>query len=213
VTFYAIYVRPWLIAGRHVLPHRSIYSTPRDAERAMNILGVRISVDRTPTGRVRWTRRAIALGAANVVVLGGGLAYASWTAAGSGSGAATAASATTATVTAVATTEGGLWPGNATAVPLHFTVDNPNPYAVTYKTFSNVVFGTITAGPLGGSCTSADFTLSATSGTLPSQIVVSANGTAQAGTTTNILKMNATAGDGCQGAVINVTLKVAGTQN
>ena len=184
----------------------------------MNILGLNITVDRSASATAKWTRRSLAMAAVTGTVLSTGVAYAFWSSAGSGAGTSTAASAVTATVTAATTTEVGLWPGNATAVPLHFTVNNPNPYAVTYSTFSTAAISNVVGGPLADAthtCGTGDFSLVATSGNLASAVPVGANGTnaSVAGTTANILKMNSTAGDGCQGAVVTVTLKVAGTQS
>ena len=45
--FYAIHVRPWLLAGRTLKPRRLSMGTS-DTERSMNFLGLRITVDRNP---------------------------------------------------------------------------------------------------------------------------------------------------------------------
>src|SRR4051794_14571092 len=99
----------------------------------MNILGLKVSVDQSPSARVRWTRRAGVLAIANVVVLGGGVAFATWSANGSGSGAAKAGtvSGVTAVAAASVSTAGGtlLFPGGS--VPAVINVSNPNGVPVT----------------------------------------------------------------------------------
>jgi hypothetical protein len=149
-----------------------------------------------------------AMAAITVGTLGAGVAFASWTATGTGAGKATATSATDATVTAATSTEAGLWPGNATSVPVHFTVNNPNPYNVTYKTFNSAVIDSVT--PSG--CHADQFSLASTSGNLSADVPVTA-GNSASGSTAAILNMLGTAPDACQGAVVNVTLKVAGSQD
>src|SRR4051794_3121685 len=111
-TFYAIHIQPWLIAGRSLLPRRPFVSHTNNAERTMNILGLKVSVDDAPSAKVRWTRRTGAMAATTAVVLAGGVAYASWSTNGTGSGSATAAAAATVTVGGSGTASTtGLFPG------------------------------------------------------------------------------------------------------
>jgi hypothetical protein len=70
----------------------------------------------------------IALVGIAMLVLGG-IAYATWSAVGSGSGTATAKSAVNITVAGSPGTA-DLYPGGSGAV--YFTLDNTNPYAVTF---------------------------------------------------------------------------------
>jgi hypothetical protein len=161
---------------------------------------------------LRSKKAMLAAGLATGLLVSGGIAYAVWTANGTGSGSATAASAKTATVTASSSADDNLWPGNATAVPVHFVVDNTNPYPVSYSTFSDAAISNVAPGPLSGTCDANDFQWTATSGNLASAVSAAANSSNNAGATANILQMKSTAGDACQGAVVTVSLKVAGTQ-
>src|SRR4051812_15840994 len=117
---------------------------------------------------IQMNRNAMRIGAlgTTIVAVGAtGIAFAAWTATGTGAGATKASSAADATVTATAspTAAATLWPGNPPAVPVTFSVNNPNPYNVTYKTFNTATISGVTAGSL-GTCTAADFDLSSTSG-------------------------------------------------
>ena len=180
----------------------------------MNLLGLQISVQ--PKSRAAVSRGSLlALGATIGAVFVTGTAYAYWAATGTGAGGVQGKSAIDATVTATSAVDTALWPGSPTAVPVKFTVNNTNPYPVSYTTFNTAAIGTVTGGPLADAthtCTSADFSLTATSGNLASAVPVTAGGSGQAGQTAAILKMNANAGDGCQGATVTVTLKVGGSQ-
>jgi hypothetical protein len=161
----------------------------------------------------RNSKRLIAIGTPIAAVAISGVAFAAWTATGTGSGAATAASNIDATVTATSTADGALWPGNSVGVPVHFTVNNPNPYDVHFGTFSNATINAVTPGAGTGTCGTSDFSLTATSGNLASSVAAAAGSTGNAGATAAILKMAHTAADACQGAVVTVTMKVAGTQD
>src|SRR4051794_29703787 len=101
----------------------------------MNILGLKVSVDRSPSARIRWTRRAGVLAMANVAVLGGGVAFATSSANGTGSGAATdgTASGVTAVAAANGTTNGGqlLYPGNPVPAVINIANGNGVPIIVT----------------------------------------------------------------------------------
>jgi hypothetical protein len=156
------------------------------------------------------SKKTVAIGLTAGLILGvSGAAFAVWTTTGSGSGSATASSNVTSTVTADASpaADANLYPGGP-AVPVHFSINNPNPYAVTFTTFNTAVLGAVTPGTLAG--TTCSFNVVA-SGTLDAPVVVPANGSA-AGSAT-LLTMNSASDNSCQGASVTVDLHVAGSQN
>lgn len=180
----------------------------------MNLLGLKIEPDRSPTAKIKWTRRSGVMGAAIVLVAGTGIAYATWSASGSGAGAAKAGTATGVTATAAASvvTTGGtlLFPG--TSVPAVVNITNPNNAAVT------VTGLTITAeaqpdNVTGGTgCTAANSSVSL-SGTSPTGLNVSipANSSGTVVTGANVISMLNTSNSGCQGATFIFTANVAVT--
>jgi H+/Cl- antiporter ClcA len=165
--------------------------------------------------RFSMKKKLVAGAAVATLVIGVGAAYAVWSTTGSGSGSAKATTNQTSTVTEVASpaADANLWPGGP-AVPVSFTLNNPNPYAVTFTTFSDAAVGTVTPGTLAG--TTCAFTLSATSGSLAAPVVVPANTSVAlgvAGSSSAILQMTHASDDSCQGATALVTLNVQGSQN
>src|SRR4051794_30930878 len=121
----------------------------------MNILGLKVTVDRQGTSLAKWTRYSVAILAVNGVVLGAGTAYAFWSATGSGAGTAAVGSASPMTVVVTGLT--GLYPTQKTTVPV--AVTNTNSYAVA---LSSIVLTTVT--PTGGGCAAGDITLDSTAG-------------------------------------------------
>lgn len=108
--------------------------------RTLNLLGLRIGVDRNPSRAVKWSRRTAVMGAISLVVLSSGVAFAYWSTTGSGTGAAQATGFVTPAVTA-GTTSAQLYPGltaNGTTAgaDLVFSVSNTNPFAVTITSIS-----------------------------------------------------------------------------
>jgi hypothetical protein len=147
------------------------------------------------------------------LIAAGGLAFAAWTTSGSGSGSAIAYTNQTSTVTASASTaDTSLWPGNTTATALHFTVNNPNPYSVTFTTFSGGSITSVDGPHTTAGCATSDFQLTGTSGNLDSSVVALAGDTADAGSV-SILEMKSTAPNACQGATVTVGLSIQGAQS
>ena len=147
-------------------------------------------------------RRPVALTAVAAVVLGGGtIAYAAWTANASGSAKANSVTAVTATVS-VATGTADLWPGATGKV--YFTVTNPNPYPVTFTAadFSTVVSDNET------SCPNANITVNDKTGL---SINVAGNATSSTQSITGAVTMASSAPDGCQGRTFTITTALSGT--
>ena len=155
-------------------------------------------------------KRLLTVVAGSVAVMGvsAGIALAVWTASGSGSGAGAAKTAQSLVVTAV--TPGGsgaaLYPGGP-AGWVYFTVQNPNPYAVTLTGLS---WGTPTSSnPT--ACPNANISLDPNAPTT-FNVPVAANTTSGALQVFNVLDLAHSAPDGCQGVAFNVPVTVTGTQ-
>jgi hypothetical protein len=139
---------------------------------------------------------ALVLGALIVSV-----AFATWTTSGSGTGRAKALSNVDATVTA-RTGGADLYPGVDNG-DLYFTVDNPNPYDVT---FTSATFGSVTSSDT-TACPSATVTVDAS--------VTGLNLTVPAGSTGTELQINdvvnmlATAPNGCQDKTFDIAVTLA----
>lgn len=174
------------------------FNSSRETERAMNILGLTVGIDRNPSAKVRWTRRAVALLGANVVVLSGGLAYATWSASGTGSGTASAGSASLLTVEVTNVT--GLYPKQQTTIPVKVTNTNPFPITLSTLTLSNVA-------ATGSGCNNSDVALDSSVGTVSGNVFTPSSGTAIAksgaagdAATYNVPIAAADLANGCQGA-------------
>jgi hypothetical protein len=153
-------------------------------------------------GRPSRTRRPLALALVAAVVLGGGtIAYAAWTANATGSSQAKSVTAVTATVT-VATGTADLWPGATGKV--YFTVTNPNPYAVT---FTDADFSTVVSDNE-GLCANTNITVNDKTGL---SINVAANTTSTTQSITGAVTMAGSAPDGCQGRTFTITTALTGT--
>jgi hypothetical protein len=164
----------------------------------------------TGRGIMKIKKRWFAAGVAAVsLALGGGIAYAAWSASGAGSGAARALTAQGLTINAVAPggTGASLYPGGP-AGWVYFSITNPNPYSIS---ITHLSWGTPVSADT-ANCPSSNISLDAgapTSVSLP----VPANGTSGAFQVFGVLDMSHSAPDGCQGVVFNVPVTVTGTQN
>lgn len=144
---------------------------------------------------------AIALGS---LVIAGGVAYALWSVTGSGSGRATAGVVVEATITP-ADGEPDLYPG-VTDGDLYFTVDNPNPFAVT---FTDMTVGAITSSDEAG-CPGTNITV--TSPVTGLNLVAPA-GTSGELTVADVVAMDAGAPNECQGVTFDVAVTLSGVQD
>ena len=151
----------------------------------------------------RTAKRILAVGLPLVVIAATGIGYANWTQTATGSGTATAKSAVASTVTGVAATA-DLYPGSTGGV-VSFSVNNPNPYPVT---FTSMTPGAITVDAAhSAGCASTNITVA--SATLTLNVAAGGSGTAAPA----VASMISTAANGCQGATFTVALTLAGASS
>lgn len=153
-------------------------------------------------------RRAAVVATGTLVLTTSGIAFAAWTAYGSGPSDTRAITAADIVVTA-ASAGAELYPGGTGSVT--FTVQNPNPYAVSLTTAD---FGTISSRlPEGSTCAAGSVVPVAAS------IDLAARGQAislpaQSGTVTvtlpGVVSMVTTATDACQGNTFTVPVALSG---
>ncbi|HEY3671330.1 MAG TPA: hypothetical protein VGN51_10385 [Acidimicrobiia bacterium] len=147
----------------------------------------------------------VALASVAVLVLGG-IAYAAWTADGSGTGKAHARDAIVVGVNA-ATGTADLYPG-VTDGDIHFTLDNDNPYAVTFTGFTA---GMITSSaPV--ACPASLVTVDDTS-PISVPVAVAAGASGSAGEIDGVVSLDHAALDGCQGVTFDIDLTLTGSQD
>ena len=150
----------------------------------------------------RRTKIAGALGV-GVILLGGGLVGALWSANGSGSGQAKAVTATSATVTA-ATGVADLYPG-FTGGDAFFTITNTNPFPVT---FTSMTAGAVTSSDPTG-CPSSNVSVSNAAAL---SLAVGANATSATLSIVDVVTMVASAPDACQGVSFDIAMSLSGSQ-
>ena len=146
------------------------------------------------------------VGTASIVMLmltGGGIAAALWSANGNGSGQAKALTAQTLTVTA-STATADLSPGFSGG-DVTFTITNPNPYPVS---FASMTPGAITSSDA-TNCPASNISVLSASGL---SLAVAANATSPAQSIANVVSMSAAAPDGCQGVTFTIALTLTGSQ-
>jgi len=141
--------------------------------------------------------------ALGVMLLGGGIAGALWSAGGSGPGQAKAVTAQTLTV-AAATGAADLYPG-FTGGDVFFTVTNANPYPVT---FASMTAGAVTSSNAAG-CPSSNVTVANASGL---SLAVAASATSATLSIVDVVTMVAGAPDACQGVTFTIALTLTGSQ-
>jgi hypothetical protein len=152
-------------------------------------------------GRPSRTRRPLALALVAAVVLGGGtIAYAAWTASGTGSSEAKSVTAVALTVN-VATATAELYPGGSAKV--YFTVTNPNPYDVL---LTDADFGAVTSSDE-VNCPASNITVNDKTGL---SLSVGAGVTSGTLTITDAVTMALAAPDGCQGKTFTVATTLTG---
>ena len=158
------------------------------------------------------TRKKLIIGgmaAGAVALVGGVVAFATWSASGSGTGSAVAYTAQTVTVNAVAlsSSSASLFPGGP-AGNVYFTVTNPNPYGIK---ITNIAWGTpVSANP--SACPSSVISVDSLAPTSGFSITVPASGTSPSVQVNAVLDLSSSATDACQGNSFNVPVTVTGQQ-
>jgi hypothetical protein len=148
-------------------------------------------------------KKKVAIGLVTAGLISAGGAAALWSASGTGSGTARSVTARATTVTA-ATGAADLYPGFAGG-DVHFTLDNPNPYPVT---FTSMTPGTISSvAP--STCLPTNITVIGATGL---NIPVAAGAMNVAASIPNVVTMIAAATDECQGVSFNITMTLTGAQ-
>lgn len=145
-----------------------------------------------------FSRRTGGVLIAIIALFAGAVAFAAWTSQGTGTGTATATNAKPLTI--AVTNASGLYPTGSFNVP--FTVNNPNPYAVT---LSKISLKTVTVDKVGctaGVVTGADLT--------DTDVIPAAGTTASRNFS---VTMSNAAEDACQGAVFTLTLQANGASS
>jgi len=158
---------------------------------------------------MRIKKRFIGIAATVAAVgVGGGVAFATWSASGSGTSAGAATVAQSLIVTAVTPAGAGasLYPGGP-AGPVFLNIQNPNPYAVTVTGLS---WGSPTSSSV-SSCASSNISLDANAPTTAS-ISIPAGTTASAVQINGVLDLAHSAPNGCQAVAFDVPVTVSGAQ-
>ena len=165
-------------------------------------------------GRPASTRsRAAAFAVVPLVLAGGTGAYAYWSATGTGSAAVPSATAALLTVTATGTPP-SLYPGRTISLDVTLANSNVYPVSITKLTAVSVASSDAQAcSPSANITVSSTVTSTFASGgyTLPAPIAVAAGGSTNT-TLANLITMNTTALDPCQGKTFTVTLTFTGSQ-
>jgi hypothetical protein len=143
------------------------------------------------------------------VALGGGIAFAVWTLGGSGNGTGGATIANNLVITGTTPTGSAatLYPGGP-AGAVYFTVDNPNPFAVT---ITGITWGTPTSSDP-STCANTNISVDTAAPTTVS-ISIPANGSGTGGySEPGVLDLAHSAPNGCEGVSFNVPMTVTATQ-
>ncbi|QYG92824.1 hypothetical protein HC251_10545 [Iamia sp. SCSIO 61187] len=162
---------------------------------------------RTPHTRTprapRPTRTMVVSAVAVFVGLSIGVAAALWSSDATGGGQAEARTAETVTV-AAATGTADLYPG-FTDGDLTFTLDNDNPYPIT---FTSADAGTVTSSDEAG-CPASLVTVDDATGL---ELDVAAEATTATLTVADVVSLDVSAEDECQGVVFSIELTLSGSQ-
>jgi hypothetical protein len=153
------------------------------------------------------------MAASGALLAAGGAVVAvfAWSASGSGSGTVQDTTATPISVTAT-TGAADMYPGGP-AGAVHFTLGNPNPYAVnlTSVSFTNP---TVASAPNATSTQPCPASVVTLDPARPNSVnlTLAAQAANVAETVTGVLDLDPNAGDGCQGATFAVQLTLGGTE-
>lgn len=160
------------------------------------------------------TKRVAIVGGTTAALLGGGIAFATWTTNGTGSGTAQAGDAVTTSISGAAS---NLLPN--TTVPMTVTVSNTNPYAVHVDSITPTN-DKVSANPgacnadsvSAGSFTTSEAGSSSTKTSEDPTSVVPAGSTTNPGTQTFTIQVSMTtaANESCKGATFTIPFTATG---
>ena len=98
---------------------------------------------------------------------------------------------------------------------MHFTVNNPNSYPVSFTGWSGAALSGVT--PAGSNtCTTSDFQIAASSGAFGPLLTIPANTPSVPGVSgmaTGVVELKSSAENGCQGATVFVALTLTGGED
>jgi hypothetical protein len=158
--------------------------------------------------RISRKKKSLVLVVAALALIGGGVAYAFWTAGGSGTGTAATATSTTALTVNQTSVITGMYPGDsAQTLSGTFTNTNTGPVYVTAVTAS-IASVTKAAGAPAGTCDTTDYTLTGAVMTVGHEVAV---GTGVDSWTGAAIHFNnkATNQDACKGATVNLAYSIS----
>jgi len=152
-------------------------------------------------------KRLVVIATAVLLLTGGGIAFAYWSAGGSGTG--SAGTGTTVAITATQTsTVSNMAPGDSPqTLSGNFTNTNSGPVYVT-NVVASISSVTKAGGAPAGTCDATDYTLASATMTVNAEV---ASGTAVGSWTGATVKFNDKAGtlqDACKGATVNLAYTV-----
>ena len=158
--------------------------------------------------KIEKKKTKLAVGTATVVLVGGGVAFAYWTAGGSGSG--SASTGTTVALTAVQTsTVTGMRPGDS-AQTLSGNFTNPNSGPAYVSTVTASIAGVAkAAGAPAGTCDASDYTLANATMTVNAEVPAGNAQGAWSGATIQFNNKAATNQDACKGATVTLSYTIA----
>jgi hypothetical protein len=155
----------------------------------------------------RFAKRKTAAVAA-VLLVGGGTAYAYWTASGGGSGSAATGTPSALTVNQTSTVT-DMAPGDS-AQTLSGTFDNPNPGPIYVGSVTATIASVTKAGgAVAGTCDATDYTLANAAMTVNVQVAAGSGVGSWTGATIKFNNKAGTNQDACKGATVNLTYTVS----
>lgn len=155
------------------------------------------------------TKRTLSIAAVTLLLLGGGsIAFAYWSAGGSGTGTALSASNTPITVNQ-STVITGLQPGGA-AQTISGTFTNANTSPVYVTSVTAAISGVAKAGGApAGTCDASDYTLASAVMTVGAEVPVGTTVGSWTGATIQFNNKTAVNQDACKGATVTLTYTIA----
>jgi hypothetical protein len=153
------------------------------------------------------SKRKVAGATAAVVLVGGGVAFAYWTAGGSGTGSAATASAVSLTAVQTSTVT-GMRPGDAPQL-LAGTFNNPNNGPVYVATVTASIAGVTLADGVVGTCDASDYTLANPVMNVNAEVPAGNPQGSWSGATIKFNNKSSVNQDACKGATVNLAYAIS----